>query len=196
MDPSHPLSTVTYCIRRDVSSSRGCATATTGGSEFATSLSDLLPREAIRLDVRAHDWRAAIRASGDALVAAGATSAGYSDEMIATVEQFGPYIVIAPGIALAHSRPSPAVFRPGLSVVVLAEPVEFGHAVNDPVRLIVGLAAPDDQGHVEALATLAGLLSDEPSRAALLSARNADEVRAVIAAHELRSGSPAGQAEG
>ena len=171
------------------------ATVTTGESVSAASLSDLLPREAIRLNVSAGDWRAAVRASGEALMAGGATTAAYSDEMIATVEQLGPYIVIAPGIALAHSRPSPAVVRPGLSVVILAEPVEFGHSVNDPVRLVVGLAAPDDQGHVEALATLAGLLADDPSREALLGARDADEVRAVIAAHELRA-PPARQAEG
>jgi PTS system ascorbate-specific IIA component len=104
-------------------------------------LSDLLPETAIRLHVPAADWRAAVRASGDALIAGGATTEAYSDEMIATVEQLGPYIVIAPGIALAHSRPSPAVLRPGLSIVTLAEPVPFGNQANDPVRLVVGLRA-------------------------------------------------------
>jgi PTS system ascorbate-specific IIA component len=147
-------------------------------------LSDLLPSTAIRLDVPAADWRAAVRASGDALVAAGATTDAYNGEMIATVEQLGPYIVIAPGIALAHSRPSPAVLRPGLSIVTLAAPVEFGNKANDPVRLVVGLAAPDDTSHVEALATLAGLLADEPSREALLSARSVEQVRAVITRYE------------
>ena len=179
-----------------MSASRGCATATTGESVSAASLSELLPVEAIELGVPAGDWRAAVRASGEALMAAGATTAAYSDEMIATVEQLGPYIVIAPGIALAHSRPSPAVLQPGLSFVTLATPVDFGNRANDPVQLVVGLAAPDERSHVEALATLAGLLADGPSREALLDARNRDEVRAVIAAYELRSGSPAGQAEG
>lgn len=147
-------------------------------------LSDLLPETAIRLGVPAADWRAAVRASGDALVASGATTEAYNDEMVATVEQLGPYIVIAPGIALAHSRPSAAVLRTGLSMVRLAAPVEFGNRANDPVRLVVGLAAPDDSSHVEALATLAGLLADEPSREALLRARNAGGVRDVIARYE------------
>lgn len=148
------------------------------------SLSDLLPPEAIRLGVEAGDWRTAVRASGDALMATGATTEAYSDEMIATVEQLGPYIVIAPGIALAHSRPSPAVVRAGLSVITLAEPVRFGHRNNDPVRLVVGLAAPDDESHVEALATLAGLLADEPSRQALLDASDSADVRAIVARYE------------
>lgn len=147
-------------------------------------LSDLLPETAIRLHVPAADWRAAVRASGDALIAGGATTEAYSDEMIATVEQLGPYIVIAPGIALAHSRPSPAVLRPGLSIVTLAEPVPFGNQANDPVRLVVGLAAPDDTSHVEALATLAGLLADDASREGLFAARNAGDVRDVVARYE------------
>ena len=127
-------------------------------------LSQLLTVEAIHLGATAQDWRAAVRLAGDALVTSGATAPAYTDEMIATVEQLGPYIVIAPGIALAHSRPSPAVhprwYQPGDP----GRPVDFGHRTNDPVRLVVGLAAPDEEGHVTALSTLAEFLSDEQSR--------------------------------
>ncbi len=151
-------------------------------------LSALLPPAAIRIHVTAADWRAAVRAGGDALVAAGITTPAYTDEMIATVEQLGPYIVIAPGIALAHARPSPAVLRAGLSWVTLAAPVRFGHKDNDPVILVVGLAAPDEHSHVQALATLAGLLEDERRRTALLAARTAEEVLKAIRDYELASG--------
>ena len=96
-------------------------------------LSQLLTVTAIHLGATAQDWRAAVRLAGDALVTSGATAPAYTDEMIATVEQLGPYIVIAPGIALAHSRPSPAVLRAGISLVTLARPVDFGHRTNDPV---------------------------------------------------------------
>jgi PTS system ascorbate-specific IIA component len=109
--------------------------------------------------------------------------------MIATVETLGPYIVIAPGIALAHSRPSPAVARPGLSLVRLAEPVPFGHRTNDPVSLVIGLASPDDDGHVAALATLAEFLSDDERRSALLDAGTVPAVLDLITRYE-REGSP------
>ena len=150
----------------------------------APALSELLVGDAIRIGARADDWRAAVRVSGDALTATGATDDAYTDEMIATVEQLGPYIVIAPGIALAHSRPSPAVHRAGMSLVTLARPVEFGHRENDPVRLVIGLAAPDDESHVTALATLAEFLADDEQRSALLAAASPDEVLALIATHE------------
>jgi PTS system ascorbate-specific IIA component len=147
-------------------------------------LSRLLPPTAVRLSEPAGDWRDAIRSAGAALVASGSTTPAYTDEMIATVESLGPYIVIAPGIALAHSRPSPAVIRPGLSIIRLASPVPFGHRQNDPVRLVVGLASPDDHGHVEALATLAEFLSDPGRQAALLESPDVATVQELIRGYE------------
>lgn len=159
-----------------------------GQSGGTPTLSRLLADRGVRLRARAPDWRAAVRISGEALVASGVTAPAYTEEMIRTVEELGPYIVIAPGIALAHSRPSPAVMRAGLSLVTLAEPVPFGHRENDPVRLVVGLAAPDDEGHVTALATLAEFLSDEARREALIEAENVTAVRRMIVDYEVSVG--------
>ncbi len=145
-------------------------------------LADELDETAIRTKAYAADWREAIRLAGDALAASGATTDAYTDEMIAAIDEHGPYIVIAPGIALAHSRPSPAVLRTGISWVTLAEPVEFGHSVNDPVSLLVGLAALDHDGHLEVMAALAGVLADEDALASLLAAETPAEVRERLSA--------------
>jgi PTS system ascorbate-specific IIA component len=162
------------------------ATAAAGVRAGGPRLTELLPVEAIRLGETAADWRAAVRLAGDALVASGATTADYTDQMVATVEQLGPYIVIAPGIALAHSRPSPAVLRAGISLVTLLDPVAFGHRENDPVRLVIGLAAADEEGHVTALSTLAEFLSDETRREGLLGATGAGDVVRLVRAFENR----------
>lgn len=159
----------------------------------APSLSALLVPEAIRIGAVARDWRAAVRIAGDALVASGATEPAYTDQMIATVEQLGPYIVIAPGIALAHARPSPAVRRVGMSLATLAGPVEFGNRQNDPVRLVVGLAALDEESHVEALSTLADFLSDEGRRAALIGVRDTAAVRRLVTKFERERADIAGR---
>jgi ascorbate PTS system EIIA or EIIAB component len=134
----------------------------------------------IDTQAEAADWRAAIRLAGDGLVAGGATTDVYTDEMIAAVEKHGPYIVIAPGIALAHSRPSPAVLTGGLSWVSLASPVEFGNAANDPVTLVIGLAAVDHNAHLEVMSALAGVLSDSSAMERLNAATSPDDVRAVL----------------
>ncbi|WP_430591698.1 PTS sugar transporter subunit IIA [Humidisolicoccus flavus] len=144
------------------------------------NLADQLPIEAIQTQASAADWQAAIRLAGEGLVATGVTTAEYTDEMIAAIDEHGPYIVVAPGFALAHSRPSPAVQRTGISWVGLANPVKFGHKTNDPVSLVVGLAATDHDGHIEMMSALAGVLADEAVLKTLIEAETPEHVREIL----------------
>ncbi|MFJ9469645.1 PTS sugar transporter subunit IIA [Streptomyces caniferus] len=148
------------------------------------ALNDLLPQAAVRLDVRVADWREAIRAAGGLLVETGAATDTYTAEMIRNVEENGPYLVVAPGFAFAHARPSPAVLRTGMSWVRLEQPVEFGHESNDPVHLVVGLAAEDSGAHTAAMAALARLLADPATARALQDAAGPEALHAVLAGPE------------
>lgn len=148
------------------------------------SLTELLPPAAVRVGAYAADWREAIGLAGAVLVETGATDPAYTGEMVAVVEELGPYIVLAPGIALGHARPSPAVHRVGFAWVALAEPVPFGHRENDPVSLVLGMAAPDDGSQTAALTTVAQLLADGPRRAALLAARTPEELHSLVKTYE------------
>ncbi len=143
------------------------------------NLADMLPEVAITLGARPTDWREAITVAGDALAASGATTDEYTREMIAAVEELGPYIVIAPGLALAHSRPSPSVLRAGLSWVTLSEPIEFG-SPNDPVTLVIGLAATEQDGHLEVMSSLAGILADDDQMAQLEDADSPARLRELL----------------
>ncbi|NLU69327.1 PTS sugar transporter subunit IIA [Streptomyces sp. HNM0574] len=160
------------------------------------TLSELLPVEAIRLDAEADDWTEAVRAAGDLMAATGTSTGDYTAEMIANVEENGPYIVIAPGLAFAHARPSPAVHRTGMSWVRLARPVAFGHEANDPVELVVGLAARESAEHQAAMAALARLLADPATADALRAAPTPDAVHAILSGEGERGASAAGPARG
>ncbi|MGV9885018.1 PTS sugar transporter subunit IIA [Streptomyces sp. NPDC003006] len=144
------------------------------------ALNEILPVEAVLLDAPAADWREAVRRAGDLMVATGAATDAYTAEMIENVEEHGPYIVIAPGLAFAHARPSPAVLATGMSWVRLATPVEFGHEANDPVELVVGLAAKDASAHTAAMGALARLLTDPDTARALREAPTPQAVHALL----------------
>lgn len=145
-----------------------------------TVLTDLLSPDAIALDVEAEDWQEAIAAAGVLLTETGVATEQYTVEMIDSVLERGPYIVIAPGFAFAHARPSPAVLRTGLSWVRLASPIEFGHPSNDPVDLVVALAATDAKEHTSAMAELARVIGDPDRRAALSRAQTSAEVLDIL----------------
>jgi PTS system ascorbate-specific IIA component len=139
-----------------------------------------LPDDAVVIGAHAADWRAAVREAGRALTRSGSTKAEYADRMVAVIEEFGAYVVIAPGLALAHARPGPDVRREGIAVVTLAEPVPFGHPHNDPVRVVVGLAVSNAEEHVASVATLANVFNDPGAVGRLARAGDADEVRDLL----------------
>jgi PTS system ascorbate-specific IIA component len=151
-------------------------------NERATALGAALPAAAISLREPIPDREAAIRRSGELLSVGGRVDAAYTDEMLAALAEYGPYIVIAPGVVLAHARPSPAVHEVAFSILTVDPPIAFGHAENDPVRLVVGLAAPDDESHIEALRQLAELLGEDDTRTRLFEATSPHAVLELIGA--------------
>lgn len=105
--------------------------------------------------LEAEDWPDAIRKAARPLVERGAVEPRYVQRSIELVEEQGPYMVLAPGIALAHARPEDGALRLGLCVARLAHPVSFGHLDNDPVDLVFAFASPDNKQHVGLLSALA-----------------------------------------
>jgi PTS system ascorbate-specific IIA component len=145
-----------------------------------TSLTDALPRDAVRSGVRCGDWREAVRAAGRLLVKSRAATDRYVDAIVAAVEQLGPYIVLAPGIAIAHARPEDGAMAVGFSLVRLAEPIAFGSHANDPVDLVFAFATPDRNEHISALSALAQFIESGSNVERLRSARTDDELYDVI----------------
>lgn len=143
-------------------------------------LGEAFPAEAVRSGVSCADWREAVRAAGDLLVATGAATEQYVDAIVRAVEELGPYIVLAPGIALAHARPEDGGTAVGFSLVKLADPVEFGAAENDPVDLVFAFATPDKEQHVTALSKLADFIESGDNLARLREAQSDEELHDVI----------------
>jgi mannitol/fructose-specific phosphotransferase system IIA component (Ntr-type) len=122
----------------------------------------------------------AIELAGELLVQSGKAKQSYVASMLEAVERFGPYIVIAPGIALAHGKPSEDVIETGLSLLVLKQAIEFQHAQNDPVQLVFGLAASDHESHIETMAKLAEVLSDQELVNSLLTCSDFEQIRILL----------------
>lgn len=124
-------------------------------------MSEIISRANIRLKTTASDWQHAIAKAGALLESAGFVTGDYTREMIEAVDTYGPYIVVAPGLALAHSRPAPSVLKTGLSLITLAKPVNFGSDDNDPVHVVLGLCAVSNNDHLDIISQLVVFLDDE-----------------------------------
>ena len=143
-------------------------------------LSKMLTEETISLGLKVRDWQAAVREAGSLLVKAGMVESRYIEAMIKMVEDIGPYIVIAPGVALPHARPEDGVKKACMSLVTLSPPVNFGNEYNDPVKLVVAFGSTDKTAHIEALTELARLLGDSSVLEGLKQASVPQEILQLI----------------
>ncbi|HAM1311577.1 Ascorbate-specific PTS system EIIA component [Listeria monocytogenes] len=119
-----------------------------------------LDKELVNLHGSAKNADEAIVQAGELLVNAGYVSEQYVEKMVESYHENGAYFVIVPQIAIPHARPTDGVENSAVSLVVLKEGVNFGHAANDPVRLVFGLAATSSEAHLKVIQKIVSLLSN------------------------------------
>ncbi len=140
----------------------------------------LIRESLVNVDVSVEDWEDAIRAAGKLMVENEVVEERFIDAMIRVAQEFGPYIVVAPGIALPHARPEDGVIEASIAIIRLKTPVDFGSEENDPVYLVIALAAKDNEQHIDSLQQLAFVLSDEEKIDAIKAATSKEELLQVF----------------
>ncbi|MCV4795839.1 SgcA family PTS sugar transporter subunit IIA, partial [Escherichia coli] len=96
----------------------------------------------------ATDWRQAVEIATRPLVAYGAAQPCYVNGIIENTLNWGPYYLIAPGIALPHARPEQGANYNQVSITTLRTPVAFGNEECDPVWLLLCVSATDANAHI------------------------------------------------
>ncbi|UWE02609.1 BglG family transcription antiterminator [Laceyella sacchari] len=137
-------------------------------------LNELITRDTVQLRKKARNWEEAIRLAAKPLVDNGSVEPGYAEAMIASIHELGPYVVIAPKVAIPHARPEQGVNQLSMSFMQLNEEVSFPQ--NKPVRLLFVLAASDNESHLRALAQLSELLAQPEEIQSLIDAETKENV--------------------
>ena len=106
-------------------------------------LQDLLSEDNVSFHYPAETWEEVIRHGGQLMVDTGFTDPSYTEAMVEVVREMGPYIVLAPGLAMPHARPEHGAKRVGTALVTLEKPLNFGSPDNDPVSVALFLCAPN-----------------------------------------------------
>lgn len=142
-------------------------------------LKEHLPLEQIQLIESVDHWQQALEIVAKPLIQSHAIKPQYVAKIVQLTQQIGPYYVIAPEIAMPHSRPEDGVLKQALSLVVLKQGVNF-NSENDPVRLVLMLAATDNTSHIEMLSAVAELLSDEEAVKQILQSADVQAISNII----------------
>ncbi len=135
-------------------------------------LKELVEKKRVCFHESFETWEDAIKASCQPLLDDHTIEENYIQEIIDCVYKYGPYIVIAPDIAMPHSQEGVAgVNDTAISFMKVEKPVHFeeGNPEKD-ARLFFTLASKDHNIHLENMSKLATLLSSDDVIQSLLAA--------------------------
>ena len=65
----------------------------------------LTDNKSIRLGLSAATWQEAVKLAVDPLIESGAVQPQYYDAIVESTEEYGPYYILMPGMAMPHARP-------------------------------------------------------------------------------------------
>lgn len=129
----------------------------------------ILAVDRIRLHAQAADKTDAIRQAGELLVVSGCVAPAYVDGMLGREAIMSTYL--GNGIAIPHGQNDNRedVRQTGISVLQVPAGIDWDE--DEPVYLVIGIAATSDE-HIGVLANLAEVIEDEEIVAELVATSN------------------------
>lgn len=123
-------------------------------------LRDVVTPAEIQLNIEAATPQDAMRQAAAPLLASGAITQGYIDNIIDSADQRSPEsYIIAPNVALPHADPRTGAHRVAISIATLTSPMNFDGANQRPVQFIFVLSAVNATDHLTVLQDLLDLLA-------------------------------------
>jgi len=120
----------------------------------------VLNKNNVKLHVEAKDWEEAVRIGAGMLVEQKCATQEYVDHILTAIKEYGPYIIVADGFAMPHTRPECGALDIGCSLITLKEAVYFeGDAT--PVKVMVCFSALDSESHLDILKLIIQLVEKE-----------------------------------
>lgn len=148
-------------------------------------LDNLKQHQSICLQVSATTWEDAVYQCIKPLIDKDLVTYAYYEAIIASTLRYGPYYIIADGLAMPHAQSSTAVKANGFSLVTLKAPIYFRDD-NRPVQVLVGLAATSAEIHTaQALPQIVAIFEEQKVIEAIAKATTVQEVFAIISQIDL-----------
>lgn len=144
----------------------------------------LIENNSILLNQSASNWEEAIKIGTELLVKAGTIEPRYYDNIISKIKEMGPYIILAPGLAMPHARPEEGVIKTSFALVTFDTPIYFD-GEEEPVHVMLTLAGSDSDQHMQGLMEITQVLDDPDSDTGvdldkIRRCKTAEDVYAVI----------------
>lgn len=146
--------------------------------ESECDLLSLLDESRIRIFPDKCLWQSSIRIAGQCLLNNRSIEKRYIDTIINQLQYYGPYMFLTEDVILAHAKPEDGVNCLDFSIAVFKVPVVFSEYRK--AKLVLMLAAEDQEKHLHILQDILTLLSEPETVARLVRCNTEDELLALI----------------
>lgn len=143
------------------------------------TLSKMLKLDEIQILEKDINWEEAMVLSGSVLESKGYFGEKYIKKAVDNVKQWGPYIIIAKGIALVHASKEDGVFKDGLSLLVLKNGVLFDEE-KEKVYFLFCFCTRGEIEYMDLFKEIISLGNDENKKEILLNSKTEDEIYSKI----------------
>ncbi|WNZ88310.1 PTS sugar transporter subunit IIA [Streptococcus iniae] len=138
-----------------------------------------IDNDSIRLGLSATTWQEAVKLSVDPLIESGAVKEEYYDAIIESTEEYGPYYILMPGMAMPHARPEAGVQKDAFSLITLKEPVTFSDGKQ--AQVLLALATTSSAIHASvAIPQIIALFELENAIERLATCQTKEDVLAMV----------------
>lgn len=139
---------------------------------------EIVEKELYCFHERFDKWEDSILACTKPLIEKKVIDQRYVDKIFESIDKYGPYIVLAPDVAMPHSTENCAgVFGTEIGLMRVKNPVHFvdGNPDKD-ARIFFTLASVDSNEHLNQMIQLATLLADKEFVQACIEANTKEDL--------------------
>ncbi|ADC51300.1 mannitol operon transcriptional antiterminator [Alkalihalophilus pseudofirmus OF4] len=147
---------------------------------YKPMLNEIIDKSSIQIVDNVSSWQEAVEMASAPLLDNNSISQSYVDAMISNIVELGPYVIIAPQVAIPHARPEKGVNRLSMSLLKLNEPIAFSEEERHQASLLFVLAATDNETHLKALSQLTTMLSEEENIEKLRQSEDVTDIQVLI----------------
>lgn len=139
-----------------------------------TQLMNYLPKEHIQVKDTISTWQEALKLASQPLLEEKRITPVYVKNMIESVYENGPYMVLADYFALMHAKPGIGVCKQSMSLLVTKNKVDLD---GKPIKIFLVLAATDSASHLESLQEIMEVFMDEEKYQLILKGNLTDIIQ-------------------
>ncbi|VDK13554.1 Transcriptional regulator MtlR [Oenococcus sicerae] len=131
-------------------------------SKVGNTIGDIFTRANTSFFDHAENFKQALYLAFQPLVKNGLIEDRYIEKIYNLTEKYGPYMVIADNVLLAHARPGDGVNKTAFSFLLLKNPVFIEKKETKiPIKIIIGFGTVDTTSHLEKLNLIMKILQNK-----------------------------------